>query len=143
MFSVNTLAGRIKGPFATKRMAHSFDGTWAFGMAKVVHKHGKLFLHSPLTKNIEEAEWAHRQEIVGVDRGVDFLLSVYDSHGKAWFINGSPVKDRRAHYKQLRRHLQPRQTPSARQRLKLIGQRETRGMTDVNHQIPPVNAVPI
>ena len=36
---------------------------------------------------------------------------------------------------QLRRHLQPRQTPSARQRLKQIGQRETRWMTDVNHQI--------
>ncbi len=128
--SVNTLAGRIKVPFATKKMEHFFDGTWAFGTAKTVHKHGKFFLHIPMTKSTLESQWEHIKEIVGVDMGVNFLLSVYDSHGQAWSIKG-----RRAHYKQLRRHLQPRQTPSARQRPKQIGQRETRGMTDVNHQI--------
>ena len=76
-----------------------------------------------MTQSIEEAKWEHIKEIVGVDRGVNFLLSVYDSQDKAWFIKGRHVKDRRAHYKQLRRHLQQRQTPSARQRLNKIGQR--------------------
>ena len=135
VFSVNTLAGRIKVPFESKGMEHFFDGTWAFGTAKVVYKHGKFFLHIPMTNSIEEAKWEHIKEIVGVDMGVNFLLSVYDSHGKAWFIKGRQVKDKRSHYKQLRRHLQQRQTPSARQRLKQIGQRETRWMTDVNHQV--------
>ena len=135
VFSVNTLAGRIKVPFASQGMERFFDGTWAFGTAKVVYKHGKFFLHIPVTQSLEEAKWEDITDIVGVDRGMNFLISVYDSQGKAWFMTGRPVKDKRSHYKQLRRHLQQRQTPSARQRLKKIGQRETRWMTDVNHQV--------
>ncbi|QRF24914.1 IS200/IS605 family element transposase accessory protein TnpB (plasmid) [Alicyclobacillus sp. TC] len=135
VFSVNTLAGRVKVPFVTKGMEHYFDGTWKFGTAKVVYKHGKFFLHIPMTKHIEETEWEHINEIVGVDMGMNFLVTTYDSHGKVWFVKGRHVKDKRAHYKQLRRHLQQRQTASARRRLKKIGQRETRWMTDVNHQV--------
>lgn len=40
-----------------------------------------------------------------------------------------------AHFKMLRQTLQRRQTPSARRRLKRLGQRENRWMTDVNHQV--------
>ena len=135
LFSINTLEGRIKVPFETKGMEHFFDGTWAFGTAKVVYKHGKFFLHIPMTKSIEEAEWEHINEIVGVDMGMNFLVTTYDSHGKVWFVKGRDVKDKRSHYKQVRRHLQQRQTSSARRRLKKIGVRETRWMTDVNHQV--------
>ncbi|WP_347474745.1 transposase [Sulfobacillus thermosulfidooxidans] len=134
VFSVNTLEERIQVPFESQGMKHFFDGTWKFGTAKVVYKHGKFFLHIPMTQCIEETEWEQLKEIVGVDRGLNFLI-VYDSHGQTWFIKGRPIKDRRGHYKQLRRHLQQRQTPSARRRLKKIGQRETRWMTDVNHQV--------
>ena len=38
-------------------------------------------------------------------------------------------------YKALRKELQQQQTPSARKRLKQIGQRENRYVTDVNHQV--------
>ncbi|TPG82085.1 radical SAM protein [Brevibacillus laterosporus] len=41
----------------------------------------------------------------------------------------------RAKYKHLRKQLQMRQTASSRRRLKKIGQRENRWMTDVNHTV--------
>src|SRR5690606_16871823 len=44
MFSVNTLAGRIKVPFKTKGMEAYFDGTWTLGTAKLVTKKGKFYL---------------------------------------------------------------------------------------------------
>ena len=51
------------------------------------------------------------------------------------FISGNEVKQKRAHYKALRKQLQKRQTSSARRRLSLIGQRENRWMRDVNHRV--------
>lgn len=51
------------------------------------------------------------------------------------FVSGGFVKQKRAHYKKLRRELQMRKTPSARRRLKRIGRRENRWMSDVNHCI--------
>ena len=50
-------------------------------------------------------------------------------------ICGKVIKQKRAKYKELRKELQQRQTPSARRRLKAIGQRENRWMQDVNHQV--------
>ncbi|GAA3313193.1 hypothetical protein GCM10020331_002740 [Ectobacillus funiculus] len=43
------------------------------------------------------------------------------------------MKHKRAKYKAIRKQLQRKQTPSARKRLKEIGSRENRWMTDVNH----------
>ena len=43
------------------------------------------------------------------------------------------MKQKRAHYSKLRKELQMRHTPSARRRIKAIGQRENRWMQDVNH----------
>lgn len=135
VFSVNTLQGRIKVPFENKGMERYFDHTWSFGTAKLIYKHSKFFLHIPMTKEIDETSLSDLAQVVGVDLGMNFLATAYDSLGNTHFFNGRSSKDRRSHYKQLRRELQQRQTPSARRRLKKIGQRETRWMTDVNHQV--------
>jgi IS605 OrfB family transposase len=73
--------------------------------------------------------------VVGIDLGINFLATAYDSYGKTKFFDGRQIKNRRTKYKELRRNLQKRQTPSARRRLKSIGQRENRWMSDVNHCI--------
>ncbi len=135
LFSVNTLDGRIKVLFEIEAMEQYFDGTWFFGTAKLVNKYGKFFLHIPMTKEVKEAELADIRQVVGVDMGVNFLATTYDSQGKTTFFNGRDIKHKRAKYKRLRKQLQQKQTSSARQRLKKIGQRETRWMTNVNHQI--------
>ena len=54
---------------------------------------------------------------------------------KTSFYSGAVVKQKRAHYKELRIQLQKRQTSSARRRIRAIGQRENRWMNDVNHCI--------
>ena len=135
-FSVNTLAGRIKLPYFAKGMSKYFDHTtYKFGTAKLVNKHGKYFLHIPVSYEVEESNISDICNIVGIDRGINFVVATYDSKHKSGFVSGRSIKQKRAHYSKLRKELQKRQTPSARRRLKAIGQRENRWMQDVNHCI--------
>ena len=73
--------------------------------------------------------------MVGIDRGIRFLATTYDSKGKTVFYDGNIIKQKRGHYKALRKQLQQIGTPSSRRRIKAIGQRENRWMNDVNHCI--------
>lgn len=135
MFSVNTLRGRIKVSFYKNGFEQYFSDSCKFGTARLVHKHGKFFLHIPVTYEIPELKEQEISNVVGIDRGIRFLAAAYDSRGKTVFYSGSAVKQRRAHYKALRRQLQQVGTPSSRRRIKAIGQRENRWMQDVNHCI--------
>ncbi len=134
-FSLNTLAGRVPVPFAQQGMERFFDGNWRFGTAHLVYRHGRWFLHAPMTRAVTDTVLADLRQVVGVDFGINFLITAYDSQGQTTFVSGRRVKSRRAHCKLLRRDLQRRRTPSARRRLKRLGQRENRWMTDVNHQV--------
>ena len=135
-FSVNTLDGRIKLPYFAKGMSKYFDHTtYKFGTAKLVNKHGKYFLHIPVSYEVEENNVSDICNVVGIDRGINFVVATYDSKHKSGFVSGRAIKQKRAHYSKLRKELQKRQTPSARRRLKTIGQRENRWMQDVNHCI--------
>ena len=135
-FSVNTLDGRIKLPYFAKGMSKYFDHTtYKFGTAKLVNKHGKYYLHIPVSYEVEESNISDICNVVGIDRGINFVVATYDSKHKSGFVSGRAIKQKRAHYSKLRKELQKRQTPSARRRLKAIGQRENRWMQDVNHCI--------
>ncbi len=134
LFSVNTLSGRIKSAYYPGGIEKYFDKeTYRFGTAKLVKKGQKYYLHIPVTKDVPECDPAEITNIVGIDRGINFIAATYDSHGNSCFISGKKIKQKRAKYKQLRTDLQRRQTPSSRRRLKAIGQRENRWMQDVNH----------
>ena len=135
LFSVNTLSGRVKLPFFSAGMEKYFDGSYTFGTAKLVKKHGKYFLHVSASVDVPEVRDTDIRHIVGVDRGINFVIATYDSDHRSGFVSGREIKQKRARYKQLRKELQMRQTPSARRRLKAIGQRENRWMQDVNHQV--------
>jgi putative transposase len=134
-FSINTLFGRIKVPFENKGMEAFFDGSWTFGTAKLVHKRGKFYLHIPMTKEVGEASLQDVKQVVGLDMGINFIATCYDSQGKCTFFQGRPIKDKRSTYKQLRKKLRQKGTASARRALKQIRQRENRFMTDVNHRV--------
>lgn len=86
-----------------------------------------------MTKEIPESMDSDICNIVGVDRGINFVVATYNSKHKSGFVSGKIIKQKRAKYKQLRKELQQRQTSSARRKLKSIGQRENRWMQDVNH----------
>ena len=133
IFSVNTLEGRIKVSFYKNSFEKYFSDGCKFGTAKLVYKHGKFFLHIPVTYEISELTHSSVSNVVGIDRGIRFLAATYDSNGRSVFYNGNQVKQKRAHYKTLRKQLQQVGTPSSRRRIKAIGRRENRWMQDVNH----------
>lgn len=136
LFSVNTLKGRIKLAYFSEGMEKYFDSnTYKFGTAKLVNKHGKYFLHIPVTYDVPKTQLTDICNVVGIDRGINFLTTTYDSKGKSNFVNGKTIKQKRASYSKLRKQLQQRKTPSSRRRLKAIGQRENRWMHDINHQV--------
>ena len=133
-FSVNTLSGRVKLGYYAHGMEEYFNkDIYHFGTAKLVWKHGKFFLHIPVTFKTPECADKDVSNVVGVDRGINFVAATYDDAGKSTFVNGRPIKQKRAQYAATRKQLQKRQTPSARRRLKRIGSRENRWMHDVNH----------
>lgn len=135
-FSINTLNGRIKLPYFSKGMSKYFDANiYMFGTAKLVNKHGKYFLHIPITYEIKESNLSDVCNVVGIDRGINFVVATYDSKHKSGFVSGKQIKQKHSHYSKSRKELQMRRTPSSRRRLKAIGSRENRWMQDVNHQV--------
>ena len=135
-FSVNTLNGRVKLQYFAEGMSKYFDHTiYKFGTAKLVNKHGKYFLHIPVTYDVKESDISDICNVVGIDRGINFVVATYDSNHKSGFVSGKAIKQKRANYSKLRKELQMRQTPSARRRMKAIGSRENRWIQDVNHQV--------
>lgn len=135
-FSVNTLNGRVKLQYFAEGMSKYFDHeVYQFGTAKLVNKHGKYYLHIPVTYDVEESNISDICNVVGIDRGINFVVTTYNSNHKSEFVSGKAIKQKRANYSKLRKELQMRRTPSSRRRLKAIGQRENRWMQDMNHQV--------
>ena len=135
-FSVNTLNGRVKLLYFAEGMSKYFDRTiYKFGTAKLVNKHGKYYLHIPVSYDVEESNLSDICNVVGIDRGINFVAVTYDSNHKSGFVSGKAIKQKRANYSNLRKELQMRHTPSSRRRMKAIGQRENRWMQDINHQV--------
>lgn len=130
--SLNTIHGRVIVNPTFKGFEKYFDGSWTLGTAKVLKSGKHWYLHIAVTKDVEQTEFkpAH---IVGIDRGLRQLLTVYDEKGRTTFVNGKAILQKRRHYKRLRAQLQSKNTKSAKRRLKAIGQRESRWMNDVNH----------
>lgn len=141
-FSINTLQERVKLTGCIKGFEQYFDGTWRFGTARLVQKttsrKGRTvqqwFLHIPVTKAFKEPENSEITNVVGVDRGINFLAVTRDDH-QCRFYSGREAKHKRAHFKNKREELQRRHTPAARQRLAATGRREHCWMTGVNHRL--------
>ena len=135
-FSVNTLNGRVKLPYFAEGMSKYFNHSiYRFGTAKLVNKRGKYYLYIPVTYEVEESNISDICNVVGIDRGINFVVATYDSKHKSGFVSGKAIKQKRANYSRLRKELQMRHTPSSRRRLKAIGQRENRWVQDINHQV--------
>ena len=130
--SVSTLSGRIKLAVDWTHVPEEYRHG-KFGTARLLNRNGKWLLLIPST--VELPEPSQPQQVVGVDMGVRFLATTYDSDGSTVFYDGKEVKRKREHYKKMRASLQMKGTRSARRRLRKIGRRENRWMRDVNHQV--------
>lgn len=83
LFSVNTLAVRVKLGYFPYGMEAYFDrNIYTFGTAKLVWKHGKFYLHIPVAFEAPECTDGDICKVVGVDRGINFVVATYDDDGK-------------------------------------------------------------
>ena len=134
--SLNTLNGRRKVDFVCKGFDQYLDQTkWKFGSLKMLQLRGKWYIHLSATTAIPEFEAEQAVHVVGIDRGLRFLAACYDEKGKSILFSGQNILRKRRKYKKLRAELQAKGTKSAKRRLKKIGQRENRWMSDVNHRL--------
>ena len=129
--SVPSLHGRVK--IEVKGVEDLNDPDIRLGTATMQFRHGKWLLRIPATREVDSVPLTEVDNVVGVDMGLRFLATSYDSKGNTTFHRGGEVKNTRAKYKLLRRDLQRKGTPSSRRKLRKIGSRESRWMSNVNH----------
>ena len=131
--SINTLDGRVKVDPICRGFNQYLDGTWKFGLAKLLKSSGKWYLHISATKEVADFNKQTVKHVVGLDRGLRFLATSYDEQGKTAFFDGQAIIRKRAKYQKLRATLQAKGTKSAKRRLKKLSGRENRWISDVNH----------
>lgn len=131
VLSINTLEGRFKIRFSG--LEKTFNGK--FGTAKLIFRHNKFFVLIPVTCEVPDIDLNDISNVVGVDRGVRFIATTYDSSGKTVFYSGKSVNSKRNHFSKIIKQLKGKKTSSARRRLKSICRREHCWMQDVNHCI--------
>lgn len=134
--SLNTLTGRKKVDFVYKNFDQYLDSSrWKFGSIKLLQFKNNWYIHLSATTPLPEYELKQTRHIVGIDRGLRFLTACYDEQSQTLLYSGQKVLRTRRKYKKLRAQLQAKGTKSAKRRLKKIGQRENRFMSDVNHRL--------
>ncbi|WP_461243656.1 RNA-guided endonuclease InsQ/TnpB family protein [Secundilactobacillus muriivasis] len=132
--SINTVGTREKMSFSTKGF-DKYLKQGKLGTAKLVKSQGRYFLHVSCTLDNSKFEKDTLKHVVGLDRGLRFLTTVYDEKGNTSFVSGKSITAKRRKFKRLRQQLQSKGTKSAKRRLKAINQRENRWMSDINHQV--------
>ena len=129
--SLNTLDGRIICQISMSGFEKYQD--WQFGGARVLKSGKHWYLHISASREIDDYDINQTRHVIGIDRGLRQIVTCYDEKGKTLFKNGKQIAKKRNHYKQLRRHLQLTNTKSSKRRIRKIGQRENRWMSDYNH----------
>lgn len=135
VLSMNTINGRIHVQIHGLLENHYFDGSWTLGTGKVVRSGKHWFFHVSASKEVPDFELGRLKHVVGIDRGLRQILTTYDEKGQTRFVNGAFIAKKRNHYANLRARLQAKGTKSAKRRLRSLSGRESRWMSDVNHQL--------
>lgn len=133
--SINTLSNRVHCNYICKGFDKYLNSDWKFGMAKLIKQNNIWYFYVSITKTIPDYDNNQTQHVVGIDRGLRFLATCYNEKGDVKFFSGRQILAKRRKFKRLRSQLQSKNTKSAKRRLKQIGHRENRWMTDVNHQL--------
>jgi IS605 OrfB family transposase len=135
--SINTLDGRVLAtPVCSENFDKYFDGTWKLGGAKLLQSpNGCWTLHIGATKQLDGLELSDVKHVVGIDRGLRFLVTTCDEKGNCSFVSGKEIMRKRDKFAKTRERLQRKHTWSAKRALRRIENRENRWMTDINHQL--------
>lgn len=135
--SLTTLDGTVKVTYqAPPCWQECLDAGWTLGTAKLIYQRKNWYLCIPMqTASPEIVNREDFKTIVGIDRGLNFIVATADSEGKSFFKSGHAVMQKRHQFADLRKRLQEHNTRGSKRKIRAIGQRENRWMTDVNHRI--------
>ena len=86
LLSINVLGQRIKVPFKADYLQGWFKLDAHLGTAKLVCLKKHWFLHIPVTFDTDGWQIADNQHIVGIDRGLRQVMTVYDEQDKTKFF---------------------------------------------------------
>ena len=131
--SMNVIGKRIKVDYDQTYINILINDQVKLGGAKLVHSQGKWYLHISYERECLDWTKDNNQHIVGIDRGLRQIMTIYDECGRTRFFNGERLAYQRHKYAYLRQKLQAAGTKSAKRHLKRLGQRENRWINDVNH----------
>lgn len=129
--SLNTLFGRIEVPYTSKGFEKYFTDEYTLGAGKVIKSNNRWYFYVSVTKKIAEPD--HYNHVVGIDRGLNNIISVYDNDGYSENVSGSNIQRVRAKYQRVRASLQKKRTKGAKRTLRRVSGRENRYINDVNH----------
>lgn len=126
--SINTIYGRKKYAI---QIRDYFQGNAKRikGQVDLLYKNNEFYLYATC-ETPEDLEYKP-VDILGIDLGVTNIA--VDSAKE--FYNNNQLENKRSKYAKLRKHLQKKQTKSAKRKLKKISGKESRFRKDVNHQI--------
>lgn len=134
--SLTTLNGTVRISFqAPPCWQERLDAGWKLGTAKLVYQRKQWYLCVPMETNSPEVVREDFQHIVGIDRGLNFIIATADNEGRSFFKSGREAMHIRHQYANLRKKLQERNTRGSKRKVKAIGNRENRWMSDLNHRI--------
>ena len=134
--SLTTLNGTVRISFqAPPCWQERLDAGWKLGTAKLVYQRKHWYLCVPMETNSPEVAREDFQHIVGIDRGLNFIIATADNEGRSFFKSGREAMHIRHQYANLRKKLQERNTRGSKRKVKAIGNRENRWMSDLNHRI--------
>ena len=133
--SINTLAKRIRVTPYLHGFEQYLTPDWQLGVATVVRTGDHYFLHIAATREVASVDRAQVKDIVGIDRGLRFVLVSHNGAGQTTFVPGKAIADKRAKYHRTRQDLQRKNTKSAKRCLRRLSGRENRWMSDVNHRL--------
>ena len=131
--SLNTLENRIKVPFSARGYEKYMTKDARFGGARIVLRKGKAYFHVSVKLDCMD-HVPDKNKVVGIDLGIRNTAVTYDGK-RTGFCKGTKLKEKRALYKETRQSLQRRNTPSSRRRLRAIGRRESRYVSNENHKL--------
>ena len=126
--SISTLSGRIKLPILVRDYFKGHANRIK-GQVDLLYINKEFYLYA--TCDMPEETTNEPKEYIGVDLGVNNIAVTSDKE----FFSSEKIENKRTKYTKLRKHLQKKQTKSAKRKLKKISGKESRFRKDVNHQI--------
>jgi len=132
--SVSTIGKRQKIAFVCGEQQSQYFG-WAAASATLCKKNRTFYLHIVFKSDAEQMPIEQTKSIIGVDLGMNYLATAIGPDGHTVFAGGGRVKQRKRHYRRVRKGLQAKGTKSAKRTLRNTSGREARFQRDANHVV--------